>query len=256
MSKKEIIRELEVLGSPLAGLDNCTPYRVPDGYFENFPVQVLNRIKALGTENAAEELNYLSPLLHGISKISPYSVPYEFFGDFERELMSSIHQQDEFKTADEEISSLSPLLSGIRKQNPYSAPAGYFENLENHISRNSGQPAKLIPMRNRKWLRYAVAAVLIGIITMTGIRILNNTPVDPVNTTTAAGIDLNNVSTADINNFIQITDEDLAERDKLASSVKTDIKNLLQDVSDKDIQDFLSKTSGGNDEADADIFLN
>ncbi|MEI9913058.1 MAG: hypothetical protein WDO71_27555 [Bacteroidota bacterium] len=43
-----------------------TRYR--GGYFEGLADQVLNRIKALETEDAAEELGYLSPLLNSISK--------------------------------------------------------------------------------------------------------------------------------------------------------------------------------------------
>jgi len=255
MRNKEIIQELEELGSPLSGLSPQTVYRVPEGYFEGVAAQVLNRIKAMGTETAAGELSLLSPLLENISKKSPYSVPYDFFSGFEKKLMATIRQQEELQTADEEIAAISPLLSGIGRNNPYSTPQGYFENLGNNINLKSEKPAsKVVPMVNRKWFRYAAAAVLIGFITLTGIRFLNNNPGNIM--PSSGGIDLNSVSTTEINNFIQTTDEGLADQDKLASSVKTDIQNLLQDVSDKDIQDFLGKTIAGNDETDADILLN
>ncbi|MCW3117759.1 MAG: hypothetical protein JWM28_1841 [Chitinophagaceae bacterium] len=255
MNNKETIQELKELNSRLASLSPPPAYTVPEGYFENFAAQVLNRIQALNTDDAVEELNLLSPVINSISKELPYSVPNGYFDGFENKLMSAIHQPGDYQTAGEELFSLSPLLTSIGKQNPYAVPQGYFENIENNINLKSNtQTAKTVSMVNRKWFRYAAAAVIIGFVTLTGIQFLNNNSRGVKHSSEV--IDLKNVSTADINAFIQITDESASDQNSATASAKTDIKDLMKDVSDKDIQDFFNKTSAGSEEADADIILN
>ncbi|MEJ0102928.1 MAG: hypothetical protein WDO19_10370 [Bacteroidota bacterium] len=65
------------------------------------------------------------------------------------------------------------------------------------------------------------------------------------------------MSTDDINSFIQTADEENAQKETVATSGKTDIKELLKDVSvsDKDIQTFLNETSSPDDNSD-DLLLN
>jgi hypothetical protein len=256
MTNKDTIQELKELNSMLASLPSQNIYTVPDGYFEVFAAQVLNRIKALEADNAGEELNLLSPLVSNISKTLPYNVSNGYFNEFEEKLMTTIHQQEDYQTADEELSSLSPLLSGIGKQNPYTIPEGYFENLENNINlKPATQTAKTVSMVNRKWFRYAAAAVVIGFIALTGIQFLNNNSGSISNPHAWVEKNMKKVSTDDINNFIQIADEGSSDQNN-PTSAKTDIKDLMKDVSDKDIQDFLNKTSAGNEDTDADILLN
>ena len=68
---------------------------------------------------------------------------------------------------------------------------------------------------------------------------------------------MNKVSTDEMNSFIQADDEESKGKD-VATAGTSDIRELMKDVSDNDIQDFLNKTNAGNDESesDADILLN
>ena len=254
MNNKDIIQELSDLNSPLAKIPWQNVYTVPEGYFEGLATDVINRIKACEATNSNDELGLLSPVMSSISKRLPYVVPDGYFDEFEEKLTSAIRLQNDNQTVEDELFSLSPMLSGIGKHNPYRVPQGYFEGLENTIKLNNTHAAsgKLVSLVNHKWFRFAAAAVLIGFITMTGIQFLNNN--SGKHTTSYGAIDSNGVSTADINNFIQIIDEG-ADQNNIATSVKTDIKDLMKDVSDKDIQEFL-KTSAGSEEADAENLLN
>ena len=257
MTNKDKIQELQELDSTLAGLPSQNIYAVPEGYFEGFAAQVISHIKSLENDDSKSESAILSPFFEQISKIPPYSVPAGYFDGLEEKLMTAIRHHEDYQTADEELSSLSPLLSGIGKQNPYTVPQGYFENFENNINlKPAGSTAKTVSMVNRKWFRYAAAAIVAGIITITGIQFLNNNSGSISNPTAWVEKNMNKVSTDDINNFMKITDEGLSEQNNLATSPKTEIKDLMEDVSDKDIQDFLNKTLAGNDEADADILVN
>lgn len=253
MTNQDTIQELKELNSLLAGIPSGNCYAVPDGYFDTLAAQVLARIKAL---TDSEETRFSQ----SISTETPYSVPAGYFDSLAGNVMAAIRRQEEFASASEEIAALSPLLSSIEKENPYSVPAGYFENLSKDINLKpvEVQRTKVVSMVNRTWFRYAAAAIVIGFITVTGIQFLNSNPVSVSNPHAWVEKNMNKVSTDDINNFIQVaTDDGSASQNSLVSSAKaTDIKDLMQDVSDKDIQDFLNKTSSNNDDGDADLLLN
>ena len=259
MTKSDIIQELTELESTLYNVPARNIYQVPDGYFEGFAVLVLNRIKALNSAGSREELNYLSPLLNTISKQVPYSVPEGYFNELPESLMAGIRSHEDYQTSDEELSSLSPLLNSMGKQNPYSVPDGYFENFGKDINlKSDNKPAaKIVSMVNRKWFRFAAAAVVIGFIAITGISLFFNKTVSVSNTHEWVKQNLKKISTDDINTFIQTAEEESSQHSIVTTAPKTtDINDLMKDVSDKDIQEFLNKTNASAEDSDADILLN
>jgi len=259
MITNDIIQELRELESSLSDTPARNIYSVPDGYFERFAGLVLNRIKAVNSIDPQEELDYLYPELNTISKEPLYSVPTGYFNELSESLMIGVRSHEDYQTSDEELSSLSPLLSSIGKQNPYSVPEGYFENFGKDVNLNSYKKpaAKTVSMVNRKWFRFAAAAVVIGFIALTGISLFFNKTVPVSNTQEWVEKNMKKVSTDDINNFIQSADEESSQNSIVTTAPKTtDIQDLMKDVSDKDIQDFLNKTNAGTEESDADLLLN
>jgi hypothetical protein len=77
--RKEIADELKNIAPTLAGIDFQHPYRVPAGYFENLPEQVMLRIRLENASSAKEELEAISPFLSGLSKKMPFSAPEGYF---------------------------------------------------------------------------------------------------------------------------------------------------------------------------------
>lgn len=78
--QKDILNELEVLGSTLATQDIENVFVVPQGYFEGLADAVMNRIRNHPDyQHSHEELESLSPLLSGLKKDLPYSVPAGYF---------------------------------------------------------------------------------------------------------------------------------------------------------------------------------
>jgi hypothetical protein len=256
MERNDIIQELRDLNSVLFDYPGGTSYTVPAGYFEGFADLVLNRIHALKAANVKEELNYLSPFLNSLSRENSYSVPEGYFDELPESLMSVIRKHEDYQTADEELSLLSPLLSGINKRNPYSVPEGYFENFGKDVNlKSENKPvAKTVSMVNRKWFRFAAAAVVIGFVAMTGISLFFNGSVSVSNPHEWVKENLKKVSTDEINSFVQPADEQSANA--ITASAKTaDIKELMKDVSDKDIQNFLNETTVAEENSD-DLLLN
>lgn len=84
-STQQIEKELMDLGSPLPQLlTGANPFTVPDGYFDGFADQVLQKIRLLAATNetVTKELSTLSPLLSTLKKENPFSVPGNYFSTF------------------------------------------------------------------------------------------------------------------------------------------------------------------------------
>jgi hypothetical protein len=257
--KDNILQELNELQSSLVNAGFQNVYQVPDGYFDTLAEQVLNRIKALDTESVSEELGYLSPLLNSVSKKMPYSVPADFFNLRDEEIMQLVKGEDDGLTAAEELTELSPLLSGLKKEMPYHVPAGYFDSIGNSVNKEKAKPAKVVSMMSQKWFRYAAAAVVIGFVAVSGFFLfVKKDGVDP-KTESAEWVkkNLKKVSTDEIDSFVQLTAPVIASVEtKNETKDKIEVKELIKDISDKDIQQFLDETQANETESDDDALMN
>ena len=238
--RNTILNELADLRSALANYDPQNIYAVPAGYFEGLADQILNRIKALEATDAKEELSYLSSLLSNVSKKVPYSVPAGFFQNLSEDVLKKISEHEDSQTSEEEIETLSPLLSSLKNKNPYSVPAGYFEALETKAEKKE---TKVISITKRKWYRLAVAAVVIGVIAITSLAIFRSRQVDP-NKNPQAWIEKNvdkKVSKDKIDEFVKLAEDGSVNVAYEKDDVKhAEIKELMKDVPEKEIVDFLN----------------
>ena len=254
-NRNTILNELANLGSVLANHDPQNIYAVPAGYFEGLADQILDRIKALEASNAKDELSYLSPFLSNISKEMPYSVPAGFFQDLSEDVLKKISGHEDHQTSKEEIQSLSPLLSSLKNKNPYSVPAGYFEDLETNVEKKE---TKVISITKRRWYRLAVAAVVIGIVAIGGLLFIKPglNPVD----NPQAWIEKNvkKVNQDKIDEFVSLADDDSNEKADSQSEAakKAEIKELMKDVPEKEIEEFLNDAVALESNTDTDGSMN
>lgn len=229
--RDNILQELQDLDSRLLNDSFANVYQVPAGYFDELPGLILRRIRAMEAQNPREELAILSPLLNSIKRATPYQLPEGYFEGLEKTGVPGLQPQ-------EELEQLSPLLSGLNKQMPYQVPEGYFTRLD-HSTVTEKAPARLISI-NRSWLRYAAAAVFITFITVSGFFYLNRKTTLPAESATITVKKLvDDVSTDELNEFIEATDN-TAPLVATAGSSANEIKELMKNVSDKEIQDFLN----------------
>ena len=257
------MNELKDLESSLGSYSPQNLYTVPNGYFEGLPTQILNRIKALEANDAKEELEYLSPLLSTVSKKTPYSVPAGFFQGLGNNIVQQISeptnhlQKKSFgQTSEEEIESLSPLLSSLKNKNPYSVPAGYFETLDTKVDKKE---AKVISITKRRWYRFAVAAAVIGIVVIGGLLFMNQGQPD-VNKNPRAWVNKNvnkKVSQEKIDEFVKLAeDESINTTEDSDASKQAEIKELMKDVPEKEIEDFLNDAVALESNGDTDALMN
>lgn len=237
--RDNILQELMELQSKLADHTPENIYSVPTGYFDGLVEQVLRRIRALDAENAVDELACLSPSLSKLSKDMPYIVPAGYFEEMETSLISSVSTGSQ--SAKEELENLSSLLSGMKKEIPYSVPAGYFEHLGEKRASNK---TKVVSLGSRKWIRFAAAAIVTGIIVTTGYFFLSRDKVS-VDSDSYKWVKVNTkkVSTEKIDEFIQLTQEEKSGQGTIAAVEKNlDIKELVKDIPEKEIQNLLNDT--------------
>ena len=256
-NRNNILKELNDLGSELANYNAQNFYTVPDGYFDELASQVLSRIKALETSEATEELQLLSPLLTQINREIPFTVPVGYFDGLEEKLMQGIREHADYQTSDEELASLSPMLSSISKKTPYTAPAGYFESLVNNGMMKDDvkkEEAPVILITRQKWFRFAAAAVLVAFIAISGWMILFSKKVDPVKNPEAwVAKNTKKISSDEINNFINLANEEKSSADN--NSANEEIRELMKDVPENEIQNFLNETAALDDNNEA-VLLN
>ncbi len=255
MHKKEtILKELKELKSSLVDTGFENPYRTPVGYFEGLSAEILRRITAIESGKPKEELAGLSPLLSSISNKTPYSVPASYFDLLQKDI-KNITGANKNQSAQEEIEDLSPILSTLKIKKPFTVPEGYFEKLHPVLSTADKSKAKVVSITHRKWFRYAAAALVIGFVSTIGFLNLNKNEIDPAEKSYAwVKKNLKKVSTDDIDQFVKSTNTESTDLVKIEA--KDEISNLLKDVSDKEIQEFLNETGLGESDSSDDPILN
>jgi len=238
-SRLTILIELREISPLLAGITPVTPYVVPDGYFEGLANQVMQRVK-LG-EDPIAELAGLSPLLSSISKQIPYQVPEHYFSELSEQALGGAKA---IEFVNEELENLSPMMIDLKHVNVYDVPAGYFDSLSSTILNKAKQhqPAKVVTMPFRRVVRFAVAAMLIGLMAIGGWFIQK-----PAQTTMpVAKIEkgIHNASDEEILNFVEGDGGSIAEQTVLNTDEEidsADMKVMLADISDKELEQFINE---------------
>ena len=236
-----ILQELRELQSTLANLAPQNTYTVPDGYFENLANEVLNRIRANTSSSPNEELGHLSPFLSALSRKMPFTVPAGYFENVEIPALQTTFAEP--ASAQEELERLSPMLSSLKKELPYAVPQGYFENLH---EAGMKREAPVVSM-GRKWLRYAAAASVIGIIGLVSILVINHRN-DPearlARIEKSLNKDLKKTNEQELTAFVQqFTDVSMNKEEVISTAQKEEIKELLKDIPDTELKEFLAETS-------------
>lgn len=253
--RTNILNELADLQSFLADQPVQNTYSIPDGYFEGLADIILNKIKAIETNDPKKELEYLAPYLSQLSKGVPYSIPSGFFEKLDENIVQNIQLNADYQSSVKEIKTLSPLLSGLQKKNPYSVPENYFENV---AIPSTKKEAKVVSLSQKRWYRIAVAAVFIGIVVIGGLLFFNTKKIDP-NKHPEEWIAKNvqkRVSAQKIDEFVTMAESNIKTEEDIDNENSEIVKELMKDVPQKDIEDFLNDAIALQSNPDIDDLFN
>jgi len=234
MARKDIIQELNELGSSLAATPSQNIYSVPEGYFEAFASSVLSKV------NAENESSFLPEL----PKSNPYKVPVGYFDGFAENMLNVVRSHPDYLSSQEELELISPLLTSLKKEPVFSVPQDYFENF--NVALNHKQPTKVVGMFSRKLMRYAAAAILTGVVATTGWLIYKNGQ-KPVDEKIMAKVEKDVKKIKDVTQLDKLADfidagvnaKDVASSGK----IQNDVESLLKDVSLDELKEFNEEST-------------
>jgi hypothetical protein len=239
---------------PLLNINKNNVYQAPENYFDGLAGTIMSRIKAQETGNAREELEWLSPLLGQVEKKNPFSFPDGYFNDFSDNIMAGVKA---IEFVNEELENLSPLMLDLRNRQVYEVPGGYFDTVAaNILHKAKQQPAKIISIGfGKKIMRYAAAAVVAGIVALSGyLYVAKNSSIPGDNRKPFDTASFAKVSDPEIENFLNNNIVALADIGTDTDSLNTatsvdagsnadDTKDLLADISDEELQKYVDQQS-------------
>ncbi len=242
--------ELENISSFVNKITRKVPFNIPDGYFENFAESVINKINENKSDSVDEELESISPFLNKLSKKTPFSIPDNYFKELAGNAMAGAKAVD---FVNDELENLSPILSELKNKNVYETPTGYFENFATTVldKIKKQQPAKVISLNKKtNWLRYAAAAIVVGIISTTAILVFNNKKTSPIYS--FAKLDaqqltdsLHNTKDEDILSYFQNFNIPISDTASGMASINLNdndaADDMLADISDNELQQYVDE---------------
>ncbi|MDE3144578.1 MAG: hypothetical protein KGL19_10515 [Bacteroidota bacterium] len=219
--KETIFKELTTISPILTTLNQSNLFIAPQGYFEGLAVDIIARIKR--EELLAE------------AKSNTFKIPENYFETLSDTVLSKIRSEKSEFT--DELKKVAPLLNTISQKNIYTVPENYFENFS--VTKNKKQSAKIISFGfARKWISYAAAAIIGGVLITGGFLYQNKQ--SSFNVTK----ELNSVSDSELNAYIE--NDDLAlntDNNFLKEQDLPDIKQSISTVSDEELQQYLNDNS-------------
>ena len=232
-SQNNINDELKDLNSGLPSSGDKNPYAVPEGYFEGLAGSILAKIKEQDAP-AAAEIASLSPLLAGISRKMPYSLPDQYFDKGLQDLPYLIGEDPH-----------SAILDLVERVTPYTVPTGYFANLPDQVLEKvavNGTKMVSVSRTGTRWMRWAAAAVVAGIISITGYFYLSHRT-GGLDAPQVLAREVKNVSTKELDDFIKTAGLTAASNEtaQTTKSGAREVRKLLHDVSDKELDAFLNQ---------------
>ncbi len=240
MLMQRIAIEDHNLKEPQLTINKAATYQAPEGYFEGLAGSIMNRIKASEAGNPKDELDLISPLLGGMEKKNPFTSPAGFFEDFSSKVLSGVPASE---IVNEELENLSPIMNGLKDKNVYAVPENYFANFAGTVlSKINTQPAKVVSISfGRKIMRYAAAAVIAGVLITGAYKFINPTTVSTTSVDGIANVSENEMEGFLNNNTLPLADTTAAEP---APITEDNEKDLLADVSDDELQQYLEQHGG------------
>ncbi|HUS00745.1 MAG TPA: hypothetical protein VMY77_03415 [Chitinophagaceae bacterium] len=181
--------ELTVNTLKSTGTGDFKTIKVPEGYFESLATSVLDKIRSLEIDPAAE-LRTLSPMLYSIQNENVFSVPRGYFNNLEKDILDKVTAKPQAKVV--ELKKRNPIwkyavaavitgVIGVSSFLMFNTPQATKSNEMSVAIKEAGK------FKNEKQLNGAIATLSDDEI----IKYLEKTGTDIDNEALAAGIDEN-----------------------------------------------------------------
>lgn len=223
------------ISQSLKGLPVGMPYQLPLGYFNDLSDKVLEFVQT------------------GLpfEKTNRYTIPENYFEEFPEALLSTIRQQE----VSDELEEVAPFLKQISKQTPYTIPANAtidIQSIVNGAAQKNEATVIQMPIRKiGKWMQYAAAAVVVGVLITIGILYTNNN-IESIqqNGATYAQMDIpaemSKLSEDELSTYLSTTEKlvvTAGERDQILIDELPDIDEHIQLMTDDELKQYLNEST-------------
>ncbi len=239
--REEITAELKQVDPSMAQWPFHMPYSVPVGYFDTITGKLL-------------EQAYLELV---VEKSQAYTIPAGYFELLPDRIMVSIRKQD----VTQELEELAPVLNLVSKQMPYSRAALPELNMEALMEQTAMSEIPVIQMpvrKTRKWIQYAAAAVVTGVVLATAF-LYNSKTTDEVNSINYAHVDvsqeMSKLSEEELNTYLAATEKlviNTGDRDVYGVEALPEVDEHIEMSSDDELKQYLDESTESLAEAKAD----
>ena len=214
-NEESIVEELKAIAPVFATLRQLEVYTVPNGYFEHLAGEITARIN--------KESLFSQP------QSNIFKIPEKYFETLPDAILSKVKFQQSDVVS--ELDQIAPSLNAISRKDVYQVPSGYFENFS--VDQAKRKTATIISFSStRKWISYAAAAVIAGVLLTGGFLYeMQRTSLD-------VSKELNKVSDKELNSYVDNSGVELNEENNTLDK-DIYIKQNLKVVSDEDLQQYL-----------------
>ena len=225
---------------PVINISKNNVYQAPEGYFDTLANNILNRIKTGTKDEQLEEPDFSSSLWQQVGKKHPFTVPEGYFNEVSGNIVAGAKA---IAFVNEELENLSPLMNSLKNKPVYEVPQGYFDNTVAAILQKAKQQrGKLVSIGfTRKIIRYAAAAIVAGLIVLAGYMYSGTT----THTVSSANPDLAKVTDQEIENFLNNNTASVADTSNIVVAddeiTDKDSKDLLANISDDELQQYAAQ---------------
>jgi hypothetical protein len=193
------------------------------------------------SKHILDELLDISQTVAELTDKTPFNIPQaSYFESFPKHILQKIQNYEEDPSLD--------FLGNLDQEVPFSVPEGYFNQFKPTIPNEIIKSAKIIPFSNV--LRYAIAATIVGVVTIWGFQSENNhiSDSDPYVTMEAS---IENISMDAYDSYLNEdavsgipelqNDESDMQSTVLVEINKDVIIEILQEIPEKDISLYLNQ---------------
>ena len=155
----DILNELREISPLLAHIPKVNIQTVPIGYFDKLEERIcINSL--LHQSETKEYFNEKKP-----------GVPSGYFENLSNSILSKIKEVENADSGE-----VFPLLENLKNKNVFTVPDGYFDGLSEQIVARAivKKSAKVISISGNKWWKYAAAAMIAGIMLISGFFMFNS----------------------------------------------------------------------------------
>lgn len=234
-NRQQILEELNEITPFLAEIEVVNPYRVPTGYFNTLPDTVMDRIQIHEA---------LQPASRNI-----YEVPAGYFEGLPAAILSRVQQSNIENEVWAELNEVAPLLNTISKQEIYAVPAGYFAQA-NFVSAALPQKTvgKVISLKiARKWMQYAAAAVVTGVLVTGAFLYTDNYPNFEYEKYSSIDVssEINKASEEDMVSYLDNHEHFVIAPETTAVAVEefSDPSEPMEVLSDEELNEYLKENA-------------